>query len=169
MHCPSCGNESSLDQKFCRKCGFNLEPITKLVVQRPPSEESQLDKHEQEKAITRRMFRIMGWGLLIVLVGVVLVVLTRGFAPDGLENLLGPLGLIFLLGGTAVAGYSIFDAIRESTKPALAKARVTKDGEISQAETTKELLEERIPVPVPSVTERTTRLIASERKAVKRE
>ena len=31
MHCPSCGNESSIDQKFCRKCGFNLEPVGKLL------------------------------------------------------------------------------------------------------------------------------------------
>jgi hypothetical protein len=169
MHCPSCGNESSLDQKFCRKCGFNLEPVSKLVVQCPPAQEVQLDKHEQDKALTRRMFRIMGWGLVIVLIGVVLLVITRGFAPDRLVNLLGLLGSIFLLGGTAVAGYSIFDAIRESTKPALPRARVTKDGEMSQAEITKQLLEERIPVPVPSVTERTTQLIASESKTGKPE
>ena len=169
MHCPGCGNESSLDQKFCRKCGFNLEPISKLVVQRSPSEDIQPDKQELEKALVRRMFRMMGWGLLVVLIGVVLLVMARAPAPGLLENVFGVLSLIFLLGGTAVAGYSIFDAIRESTKPALPKARVTKDGEISQAEITKELLEERIPVPVPSVTERTTQLLASESKTGKSE
>ena len=169
MHCPSCGNESPLDQKFCRRCGFNLEPISQLVVQGSPVAEVQLDKQEQEKALVRRMFRIMGWGVLIVLIGVVLLVMARAPAPGLLENVLGVLSLIFLLGGTAVAGYSIFDAIRESTKPALPKARVTKDGEISQAEITKELLEEHIPVPVPSVTERTTQLLASESKTGKSE
>lgn len=168
MHCPSCGNESSLDQRFCRKCGFNLEPISKLVVQRSPFEDIQPDKQEQEKALVRRMFRIMGWGLLIVLIGVVLLVMARAPAPGLLENVLGVLSLIFLLGGTAVAGYSIFDAVRSSTKPALPRPRVSK-AEISQAETTNELLEERIPVPVPSVTERTTQLIATERQAGKSE
>lgn len=163
MHCPGCGNESSLDQKFCRKCGFNLEPISKLVVQRSPSEDIQPNKHEQEKALVRRMFRIMGWGLLIVLIGVVLLVMARAPAPGLLENVLGVLSLILLLGGTAVAGYSIFDAVRQSTKPALPRPRVSK-AEISQAETTNELLEERMPVPVPSVTERTTQLIAPESK-----
>lgn len=168
MHCPSCGNESSLDQKFCRKCGFNLEPISKLVVQRSPSEDIQPDKQEQEKALVRRMFRSMGWGLLIVLIGVILLVMARAPAPGLLENVLGVLSLIFLLGGTAVAGYSIFDAVRSSTKPALPRPRVSK-AEISQAETTNELLEERIPVPVPSVTERTTQLIATESQAGKPE
>ena len=95
--------------------------------------------------------------------------MARSPAPGLLENVLGVLSLIFLLGGTAVAGYSIFDAIRESTKPALPRARVTKEGEISKAEITKGLLEERIPVPVPSVTERTTQLIASESKTGKPE
>lgn len=168
MHCPSCGNESSLDQKFCRKCGFNLEPISKLVVQRSPSEDIQPDKQEQEKALVRRMFRSMGWGLLIVLIGVILLVMARAPAPGLLENVLGVLSLIFLLGGTAVAGYSIFDAVRSSTKPALPRPRVSK-AEISQAETTNELLEERIPVPVPSVTERTTQLIATESQTGKPE
>ena len=58
MHCPNCGNESDLDQKFCRKCGFNLEPVSKLVAAGPYLE-TKSEKLEGDQAILRRMYRWM--------------------------------------------------------------------------------------------------------------
>jgi NMD protein affecting ribosome stability and mRNA decay len=31
MHCPKCGAEAPLTQKFCRSCGFSLEKVPQLV------------------------------------------------------------------------------------------------------------------------------------------
>src|SRR6185436_19573133 len=73
IHCPSCGDESALDQKFCRKCGFNLEPVGKLVTAGPDLE-TKSEKLESEQAILRRMIRWMMWGCLVLLIGLVLLV-----------------------------------------------------------------------------------------------
>jgi len=154
MHCPSCGNESSLDQKFCRQCGFDLAPISKLLVQHADSDE--LDKSEQKNLIVRRMFKVMGFGLLIVLLGVVLLTAKKGFELDKIVHLMAS---FFLLVGTAVAGYSIFAAVRQGTAPAVKKSATGDHGQVREAHITKELAEGRFPVPVPSVTERTTQLI----------
>jgi choline-glycine betaine transporter len=156
MHCPSCGNESSLDQKFCRQCGFDLAPISKLLVQHADSDESEVNKSDQEKLIVRRMFKVMGWGLLIILLGVVLLTAKKGFELDKIVQLMATL---FLLVGTTVAGYSIFAAVRQGTTPAGKKSATRKRAQVDEAHITKELAEGRIPVPVPSVTERTTQLI----------
>lgn len=156
MHCPSCGNEGSLDQKFCRQCGFDLTPISQLLVQHADSDESELNKSEQEKLIVRRMFKVMGFGLLIVLLGVVLLTAKKGFELDKIVQLMASL---FLLGGTAVTGYSIFAAVRQGTAPEGKKSANRKSAQAAEAHVTKELAEGKIPVPVPSVTERTTQLI----------
>lgn len=156
MHCPSCGNESSLDQKFCRQCGFDLAPIGKLLIQHVDSVEPEIDKRDQEKLIVRRMFKVMGVGLLIVLLGVVLLTAKKGFELDKIAQLMASL---FLLVGTAVAGYSIFAAVRQGTAPARKKSTSRDRDQVREAHITKELAEGRIPVPVPSVTERTTQLI----------
>jgi len=154
MHCPSCGNESSLDQKFCRQCGFDLARISKLLVPHP--DDDAVDKSKQENLIVRRMFKVMGWGLLIVLLGVVLLVANKGFEQDKIVQLLASL---FLLGGTGLAGYSIFAAVRQGTSSAGKKSATCKRGQVGEAHITRELAEGRIPIPVPSVTERTTQLI----------
>ncbi|MEK6337766.1 MAG: zinc ribbon domain-containing protein [Acidobacteriota bacterium] len=154
MHCPSCGNESSLDQKFCRQCGFDLAPISKLLGQHADSDE--LDKSDQKNLILRRMFKVMGFGLLIVLLGVVLLTAKKGFELDKIAHLMATL---FLLVGTALAGYSIFAAVQQGTTPSGKKSGAHKRGPVGEAHITKELPEVRFPVPVPSVTERTTQLI----------
>src|SRR6185503_10148153 len=70
MHCPGCGNESSLDQKFCRKCGFNLEPISKLLIADKEPDQVKLSKAERESLVVRHMFRWMSWGGIVLLIGV---------------------------------------------------------------------------------------------------
>jgi hypothetical protein len=156
MHCPNCGNESSLDQKFCRQCGFDLALISKLLVQHADEDESEVDKSDQEKLILRRMFKVMGSGLLLVLLGVVLLTAKKGFELDKIVQLMASL---FLLIGTAVAGYSIFEAVRKGTTPLGKKSATRKHAKAVEPHVTKDLAEGRIPVPVPSVTERTTQLI----------
>src|SRR6185503_502668 len=89
MHCPSCGNESSLDQKFCRKCGFNLEPVSKLIVNNPAAGQLKLEKAEREKLALRRMVSWMMWGMLIMLVGTFIT-----------------------LGGVSVTMYGLLDTMR---------------------------------------------------------
>ena len=155
MHCPNCGHESSFEQKFCRQCGFNLEPVSKLVAGDGAIEPVAPDKSESERLLVRRMFRWLSWGCLVLLIGVVLLVLSK----RGLPPIFHLLASFFLLGGLTIATYGVLSSIIKGTY--LPKASKSPE-QISQDRTTKELPEGGIPVPVPSVTERTTQLIGED-------
>jgi hypothetical protein len=160
MHCPGCGNESALDQKFCRKCGFDLAPVTKLMVGDIDANELELDKTPRDKLILQRMVRWMMWGMLALLIGIVFAVVGKQFALDHVVKLVG---LFFMLGGLSLTTYGVLDALRRGAgQSANAKVRpADNSAELDKAPTTKQL-ESRLPVPVPSVTERTTELIGGE-------
>jgi hypothetical protein len=166
MHCPNCGNQSELDQKFCRKCGFNLEPVSKLIVNNPDAHQLKLEKAEREKLALRRMVSWMMWGMLILLIGVVVIVINKTFNLDPLVKLIGT---FITLGGVSVTMYGLLDTMRGGKgRPKSGAIDVginnpdTEEG--VRADTTREL-EGRLPVPLPSVTERTTQLIGAERKS----
>ena len=152
MHCPSCGNETPIDHKFCRKCGFNLEPVVKLLG--VDEAERKIDKAERDRRIMSRMVSWMMWGMLVLVIGVVVIVIGKT-VPDPIVKLIGT---VITLGGVSVAMYGVLDALRGGKR--LQNNLTTNPGNIAStpANTTREL-EAHIPVPVPSVTERTTELI----------
>jgi len=158
MHCPNCANESDLDQKFCRKCGFNLEPITKLILAgSADDDEAKLEQRERDKLLMRRMVSWMMWGVMILLIGVVLSVVNKEFHFAHL----GLISTLLILGGVSVTTYGVLDALRCGglTKPkAITESTAT---EIEKVSTTREL-EGRLPIPLGSVTERTTQLIGAD-------
>ena len=158
MHCPNCANESDLDQKFCRKCGFNLEPISKLIRAGSGDDDDwKLSKLELDKLLMRRMVSWMMRGMLIMLIGIILIVVNKQLK---LDQLVGLLGTLITLGGVSVMMYGLLDTMRggglKKGKPKEMEA--SSPSEIEPASTTKEL-EERLPVPLGSVTERTTQLL----------
>jgi len=156
MHCPSCGLESSLDQKFCRQCGFNLEPVSKLIT--GDSDDLAAARREHERLLVGRMFRWISWGCLVLFVGVIMLVVNKSgvvYLP-----MLKLIATLITLLGVAIAGYGSLSSIAKAT---YLSPKTSKDpGQINQNNTTKELPEARIPVPMPSVTERTTQLISEE-------
>jgi len=156
MHCPNCGIESDLDQKFCRKCGFNLAPISKLILG-ANDDETKLDKVERDKLLMRRMVSWMMRGMLIMLIGIILIVVNKQLK---LDQMVGLLGTLITLGGVSVLMYGLLDTMRggglNQRKPKATAASA--QPEVEQASTTKEL-EGRLPIPLGSVTERTTQLI----------
>ena len=158
IHCPSCGDESALDQKFCRKCGFNLEPVGKLVTAGPDLE-TKSEKLESEQAILRRMIRWMMWGCLVLLIGLVLLVSGKAF---DLPKFLSPLASFLLVGGAAAAGYGVLAALRDG----MASPRKLPRAHQARAElptaSTNELGNQDVPMSLPSVTERTTQLIGKD-------
>jgi hypothetical protein len=155
MHCPNCANESDLDQKFCRKCGFNLAQVSKLMGAN--DDETKLDKLERDKLLMRRMVSWMMRGMLIMLIGIILIVVNKQLK---LDQLVGLLGTLITLGGVSVMMYGLLDTMRggglKKQKPIAIEA--SSPGEIESPSTTKEL-EEHLGIPVGSVTERTTQLI----------
>jgi hypothetical protein len=158
MHCPNCGNESDLEQKFCRKCGFNLEPITKLIqTGSADDDEAKLQKVERDRLLMRRMVSWMMSGMLIMLIGVVLTVVNKQLK---LDQWVGLIATLIILGGLSVTMYGLLDALRCGGLKKRKSNAITDStvNEIEPASTTREL-EGRLPIPLGSVTERTTQLI----------
>jgi zinc-ribbon domain len=167
MHCPNCGNQSELDQNFCRKCGFNLEPVSKLILNSTDVDELKLEKAKREKIALRRMVSWMMRGMLIMLIGVVLIVVSKQYNVNLFHLLpLALLGTLLTLGGVSVAMYGLLDTMRGGKAPPKSGAidvgsrKITSEENV-KADTTRDL-EERLPVPLPSVTERTTQLIGNQ-------
>ena len=157
MHCPNCGKPANSNQQFCRACGMSLETVGKLVAKHtgsPAAVQTKRDRAEAEKAIVRSMFTWMMWGMLIVGIGVVMVVLNKSFPIGDWFRFLGSLTAI---GGTGVMIGGVFNAIRRGTLP----SRREPD-QLDESPDTNELPTTRLPAELPSVTERTTQLIAVE-------
>ena len=119
--------------------------------------DNERTRAEAENRITRVMFAWMGWGVLIAAIGIAMLVVNKSF---DFGQWFGMCSSFLLLGGTGIAVFGFFKAIREGLKLSnKAEARV-----IGQTQPTKYLPEDRIDVPMPSVTERTTQLIESDKK-----
>jgi hypothetical protein len=60
MHCPGCGTEAPVTQKFCRSCGFSLEKVPQLVAEQLSESEGILTSKGAEK-LQRRQQEIERW------------------------------------------------------------------------------------------------------------
>ncbi|HYW69612.1 MAG TPA: hypothetical protein VE961_01170, partial [Pyrinomonadaceae bacterium] len=152
-----------LDQKFCRKCGFNLAPVgTLMLADGDHREEPKLDKGGRDQQIMRRMVSWMMWGMLILLIGIVLTVVNKQLKVDAL---LGLIGTLLMLGGVSVATYGVLDALRcgalKEQKPKATSLPI--EAETGPVSATRQL-EGHAPIPIASVTERTTDLIGVDSK-----
>ena len=155
MHCPSCGDQTPLDQKFCRKCGLSLESISQLLAEQVSIDTPSLEKQESNQAVLRSMYRWMKWGFLVLLIGLVLLVTNKTFVMGRAVQLLAS---FLLLGGTALATYGVLAPFRASSAK---KLRGSNRPELLHPKPTNELPDAPIPIPIPSVTERTTELLVS--------
>lgn len=166
MHCPSCGAETSLEQKFCRGCGMDLETVSKLVAAHSSPETLKLEKSLTIKANRQRMYQSFKWGMTCFILGMAALATTKTLSLDKAFNL-GPLLLLFL--GMGIMCYGLLATMRDH---ALSSRKLSGSGSTSklpETEITKELPAARVPVPVASITERTTQLIAVEKVGTPRE
>ena len=161
MYCPNCGNKSSTEQKFCRSCGLSLEKVTQTLVEQLPmkvSESLQEQKDRLEKWGVAAL-SVFGLGVLcLLLYGIVYkVMMTQGKVTGGLALL----GLVVML-GCGVLSVILFAKAKE-VEEAKTKRRLSVPEDLTQRETTRELLPEGRLEQIPSVTERTTELLFAEK------
>jgi len=136
---------------------MSLETVGKLVAKHtgsPANVQAKLDKAEAEKTIVRSMFNWMIWGILIVGIGLLMIVVDKSFAIGKWFSVLSSL---LMLGGMGIATGGVLNAIRRGTLP----SRREPD-QLTGPPDTKELPTKSMPAELPSVTERTTQLIAVE-------
>src|SRR5262245_49204083 len=161
IHCPSCGKEATLEQQFCRQCGMNLGKVSKLVAAHSGVEtvenSSSVERDLAEKRIVRKMFNWMITGVIILGIGIFMLVLTKSFNPGEWFKLCAS---FLLLAGTGIAVGGFFRAIKEG----LDLQGKGSPKQLPKVEPTKNLPDERTPVPISSITERTTQLIEAKEK-----
>jgi hypothetical protein len=164
MHCPSCGADSNLEQRFCRSCGMDLETVSKLVAQHSSPEGLKHEKLLAKGSAQQRVVQSFGLGVGSLILGLALLFVLKTLEVDKTYHLIAA---FFLFMGMGVMCYGLFSAARAGAMKPGKLPQPDQQGELTQTEVTKELPSARVPVPVASITERTTQLIANE-DAVKR-
>src|SRR6185369_10905426 len=136
-----------LRQNFCRKCGFDVAPVVELMRgQQPPQPTAvteKLARAEHEALIVRHMFRWIGWGMMVLGIGVLMLVVNKSF---DFGKLFGLASSLFLLGGVGMAAYGVISAIGKGVSPSL-KGTGKEQPELD-APTTRQLDDSEIAIPL---------------------
>ncbi|HEX6124016.1 MAG TPA: zinc ribbon domain-containing protein [Pyrinomonadaceae bacterium] len=167
MFCPGCGSSNSTDQRFCRRCGINLEPfVQSLLEQLPAGRPDDLAQREQRlERFGRFAFGGFGIVLLIAMAGIIYTVFTR-MVLDGQQPWVGILLISFIIFAAMALTYVVFaEDLKERRKKAgRAAAPESPTPELEGPTPTARLLEESRFEPASSVVENTTELLPSRRR-----
>lgn len=136
---------------------MDLQEVSQIVRARGSEENLTLSRSELESRIVARMAKGMGWGGIVLFIGLALVILSKKYFHNDLFTMLSSL---VTLSGVFIMSYAVFAAMMSGAKVSISspspKAGTRPD--IADA-APPDLLS---PVP-PSVTERTTSLIEAEK------
>ncbi len=157
MFCPGCGSNNSVEQKFCRSCGMNLEgSAASLLEQFPDGTRSDLKRQERN---LERFGSIVftGFGIMVcIFVIVLLYAILTNMILSGTQPFFGALAMAFIIFAALTLTYVIR---RESLNEKRQKLGVLPDTNSLPGATTGKLLEGSTIEPVPSVVEHTTELL----------
>ena len=163
MYCPKCGTETSIDQKFCRNCGFGLAKIASELTEQLPLavDEKSLSEKERLERIGLAALSVFGFGLFVMFL--YFIVYKMAFVEGRVWGALALVGLAIMM-GCGLLSAILFAKAKEAEDTAR-KRKVEGVANVS-ATRNKELLSEGNfePVPVPSVTDRTTDLLFAEKR-----
>ena len=158
MHCPNCGKQTSLNQKFCRSCGMSLETVSKVLTEHlSVADSDRLMAKVDESLLVRRMYKMLLWGIIAVIFGIALLAIGKN---NGLITLPG---LLIALAGMLLAAYGVLSPIKTMVLPSRQQPQ---SKALKQPESELYLPPQSFFEPVPSVTERTTELLEIENPRV---
>ncbi len=156
MYCPACSSPANDEQKFCRACGFNLQPIIPLV-----GEHEQAPKFSEKANRVLKKIEYLGIGIggsgfaLIVGTGIFILLALSFLGPEA-KSTMGPMwnkvfgiGLLLILKGAFL--FAVPWLLKEFF-PFKSSRQAS-----NEAAKTKELLLEPQREPIASITEQTTR------------
>lgn len=160
MHCPGCGTEATVTQRFCRSCGFSLEKVPQLVAEQL-SESEEILTSNAEKKLQKRQQEIERWlsitalGFTALMALSILIGLIYLLFAGSLPILPGIVLLILVLGGSVAGLLAIYS---EKLKKTLSGSSSLRSRQLPEREKSK-LPFEAYEEPLISVTERTTNLL----------
>lgn len=165
MHCPNCGKGTSPEQKFCRSCGLGLEKFSQLLGEQLKAEAVE-PARPAELALREKQQRVERWlggaaaTFVSLLVGLILFAIVYGVIIRQGRWLQGSVFLLLVLAAGCALGLVFYN---ETLKERLAGGDRAPEPSLSAPDTA-QLLPEAHSTPVHGVTERTTALLAAERR-----
>ena len=151
MYCPRCGKDGSLEQKFCRACGFHLDQVMELL---EPQSVQVVDQNVAQLKL-KRIGSIVVISTISLALFAVCGAIIWAMVAGGIPVLFGLLGLLILLGSTSGFIFLGLAQLKATTSTASQTA-------LDSNETTTRLLNQQALNIPPSVTERTTNLLSGE-------
>lgn len=160
MHCPGCGTEAPVTQRFCRSCGFSLEKVPQLVAEQLSESEEILTSEAAEKLQQRqkkieRWLSITGFGFTALMALSVLSGLLYLLFAGSLPIVPGIVLLILVLGGSVAGLLALYS---ENLKKTLSGSSL-RSRSLPERGTSSTAPLEAYDGPLISVTERTTNLL----------
>ena len=137
---------------------MRLETVARLVAEHSSTAlpERKSSHRELEGEIVRRMFRWITWGMIILGIGVVMLVFNKSFS---IGNWLRFVSTLISLIGVAVATAGLLNAMKQGVN---LSGKKPVDQISGPAKDPKSLSTGPIRPSLPSITERTTQLIATD-------
>jgi predicted nucleic acid-binding Zn ribbon protein len=163
MHCPGCGTEAPVTQKFCRSCGFSLEKVPQLVAEQLSESEEILisaaaEKLQKKQQKIERWLSITGFGFTALMALSVLIGLIYLLFAGSLPIVPGIVLLTLVLGGSVAGLLAMYS---ENLKKKLSGSSSLRSRQLPEGEKP-QLSFEAYDGPLISVTERTTNLLEKE-------
>jgi len=162
MFCPSCGAKNSVEQKFCRACGMNLEQ-TALSVREQMGDEALLQIDAEQRKLERFGNVVFtGFGIVLIvgicaLIGYVL----QQMVFSGTRPLFGVLLAAFIIFAGMALTYVIWN---ESLKEKREKLKTPRELPTPDPNLQLPPRDTNDLIPVPSVIEDTTKLLKIDAK-----
>jgi Predicted membrane protein len=156
MHCPNCGKQSTMDQKFCRSCGMSLETVSKAVASHQSAPGSYEQPVKDESRALRRMGIMLFWGIVVLLLGGVLLGIDKRLLHN---DLVGMIGLVMVIAGPILSMYAVISPMWQQASKS---APVTEPKITIELESNMRTPPEGLPAPPPSITEQTTNTLEIE-------
>ena len=156
MHCPRCGNSATVGQQFCRSCGLSLDKVAELLGKELPleplraSEIARLRERQRKFQEWGGIAGLITFGLILLLM---IIVVFSQMIMKGRAMVVPGVLLILLAIGAAVMG--LFQTYSKSLKEKLERPPLPRRPEADESRKLDAYRE-----PVPTITERTTELLA---------
>ena len=159
MHCPNCGAEAPLTQKFCRSCGLGLEKIPQVFAEQFSQSDSEILSYQKTAKLQRT---IEGWlstaalGFVVLVALSVLAGITYLMVAGSLPVVPGIVILILGIAGLSAAGLATYS---ERLKRKLSDSSALNSATLSTNSITSRLPRQSNEGTSISVTEHTTKLL----------
>jgi hypothetical protein len=160
MFCPNCGKSTSVEQKFCRSCGLNLEKTAQSIAEQLPA--NNLDKNllNKQRKVEHWIKIVASSAISLVTISILWAIIYKLIIVKG-EVLQGLVFLGFILG---LITFALLVIYRESLLEKSATHLSSQTSSLPEADNNDKFLPESYAAPLPGVTERTTELLEIEKK-----